>query len=358
MALPTSNISVAMVKAELGASTNDVGRLCTHPNINKWSKYKPVAIESVSGSNSGEFATPLYGLKAPIFPSLQLALYHYIAFDGAEWEYIRPLSKPQYPARLGDFRGYEHTAQRFYEFNFDNYVEELYPITYFTVDLSLQLTSNTQLSLQDLRLDDKYFGVMIAKDGVPAIEAYAIDDDVLEYDTTSASLIIPMIQIQEGDYVVCPFVSDSNNIDNITTVQLFETQALKFTFGSGVEVTAWFVRYLGDGFAKFHLEFKNITNKPIDLGTVRIELRYSDSHWTDPLINPPYEEFEASWLPDIIQPYQTISIEPDEPEMWLHDTLMHGENGLLRLFVSKKPSLNTYYHLENKEGYAPSDWWA
>lgn len=356
MALPNTNISVAMVKAELGASTNDVGRLCIHPNVNKWAKYKPVAIESISGSNHGEFATPKYGLKVPTFPSLQLALEHYITFDGAVWEYIRPLSKPQYPARLGDFRKYERNAERFYNFEFDDYVEELYPITFFSIDLKLKQEDELSVSALDMNLNNKYFGVLVAKDNVSTITAYAITDNEIDTEVMT-SLSIPMMQMTAGEYVMCPFMADSNIVENITQVELFDTQELKFTYGSGVEVSVWFIRYLDDGFAKFHLEFKNITNKPIDLGTVRIELRYLDSNWTDPLIDPPHEEFEASWLPDIIQPNQTISIEPDEPQTWLNDTSKHGVNGLLRLFASKKPSLNTYYHLDNKEGYAPSDWW-
>lgn len=38
MALPNTNLSVAMVRKELGAATNNVEQLCIHPNINMWSK--------------------------------------------------------------------------------------------------------------------------------------------------------------------------------------------------------------------------------------------------------------------------------------------------------------------------------
>ena len=54
MALPNSNISVSMVRDELGAATNNVGQLCIHPNVNKWSKRKPYAYPSYN---------PLYGLN-------------------------------------------------------------------------------------------------------------------------------------------------------------------------------------------------------------------------------------------------------------------------------------------------------
>lgn len=200
-ALPTTGITTSMVASAIGAATNDVGRLCTHPNINKWAKYKPVAIERVSGSNSGEFAIPRYGLKVPTFPSLQLALEHYITYDGAVWEYIRPLSKPQYPARLGDFRKYEHNAERFYDFEFDDYVEEFYPITFFSINLKLKQEDELSVSALDMRLNNKYFGVLVAKDNVPTISAYAITDNEIDIDSETeftTSLIIPMAQMTAG----------------------------------------------------------------------------------------------------------------------------------------------------------------
>ena len=42
MALGTTNISTTLVGTTLGTSSRDVGTLCTHPNINPLSKYKPV----------------------------------------------------------------------------------------------------------------------------------------------------------------------------------------------------------------------------------------------------------------------------------------------------------------------------
>ena len=65
MALPNSNISVAMVKAELGAATNNVGQLCIHPNVNKWSKWKPVRYNSPSPLTEAEFKSKKYGFDIP-----------------------------------------------------------------------------------------------------------------------------------------------------------------------------------------------------------------------------------------------------------------------------------------------------
>ena len=41
MALPNSNISTTLVGNTLGSGSRDVGTLCSHPNVNMWSKRKP-----------------------------------------------------------------------------------------------------------------------------------------------------------------------------------------------------------------------------------------------------------------------------------------------------------------------------
>ena len=92
MALPNTNISVAMVKAELGAATNDVGRLCIHPNVNKWSARKPIDHPKLSGLTEQDYRDNTYGLY-PV--------------TGA---YHRPKGGASSPYRLDDFRGYNHLA--------------------------------------------------------------------------------------------------------------------------------------------------------------------------------------------------------------------------------------------------------
>ena len=103
MALPNSNISVAMVKAELGAATNDVGQLCIHPNINKWSKRKPINHSSVVPLTEAQFATLKYGINIFELPSTVGPTY-----NTRNWTYNKPTTLS--PKRLDDFRQYEHNA--------------------------------------------------------------------------------------------------------------------------------------------------------------------------------------------------------------------------------------------------------
>jgi hypothetical protein len=103
MALPNSNISVAMVKAELGAATNDVGQLCIHANVNKWSKRKPVNHSSVEPLTEAQFATLKYGIN--IF---ELSSTVGPTYNTRNWTYNKPTTLS--PKRLTDFSQYEHNA--------------------------------------------------------------------------------------------------------------------------------------------------------------------------------------------------------------------------------------------------------
>lgn len=96
MALPNSNISTSLVGETLGTSSRDVGTLCTHPNINKWSKWKPVRFNKVVGLTEANIISVGSGLTRP---------------DMYTTEYLRPRGGAQNEFyRIGDFRGYNHSA--------------------------------------------------------------------------------------------------------------------------------------------------------------------------------------------------------------------------------------------------------
>lgn len=97
MALPNSNISVSMVKQAIGSGSNDLETLCTHEKINKWSKWKPVRFNKVSGLTEGDIQTSKCGLDRN--PQTQTI------------SYLRPRGGTYNEFyRLGDFRNYNHLA--------------------------------------------------------------------------------------------------------------------------------------------------------------------------------------------------------------------------------------------------------
>lgn len=103
MALPNSNISVSMVKSELRAATNNVGQLCIHPNVNKWSKRKPVRWDALTGITNGN---PTLGADVPETMNAII-----LSRRNDQWTYLPPRGGYTEPYRLEDFREYDHTAK-------------------------------------------------------------------------------------------------------------------------------------------------------------------------------------------------------------------------------------------------------
>lgn len=96
-------------KVEYSNLLTSVGGLCTHPNINKWAKYKPIKHHVIGNiteeqrkdrKGNGE----LYGVI--VTGGNELAKLHDVAFA-----YVRPEGGEKSPYRLGDFLGYDHKAK-------------------------------------------------------------------------------------------------------------------------------------------------------------------------------------------------------------------------------------------------------
>ena len=154
MALPTTGISTSLVGTTLGSGSRDVGTLCTHPNINKWSKWKPISIAKVTGLTESDLQSANYGLSIPAADS----------DDGTylsqTWGYIKPTGGSNSPYRIGDFRTYEHAAICPFNFILPNSI---------AVGSSGVVAKITFPSITPYNVDgkyffgDKYFGVLIKK---------------------------------------------------------------------------------------------------------------------------------------------------------------------------------------------------
>ena len=92
MALPNTGISVSLVRDTIGAGSNDVGTLCTHPNVNKWSRFRPGywGISGVGTAGRLSFIVP-DGVSADPRPT-------------------GDANRSKLAYHLGDFRLYNHDA--------------------------------------------------------------------------------------------------------------------------------------------------------------------------------------------------------------------------------------------------------
>ena len=113
-ALPNTNITTTLVGQTLGTSSRDVGGLCRHVNINKWSKWKPVISNKHTGMTAEDMAATQFGLSIPFFSDRADLISFYTSTPAGTWPYAKPTGGASSPYRLGDFRNYEHGASRFY----------------------------------------------------------------------------------------------------------------------------------------------------------------------------------------------------------------------------------------------------
>ena len=167
-ALPTTGITTSMVASAIGAATNDVGRLCTHPNINKWSRWKPIRMNKLTGITIGDIQAVRGGLDFIEFDNLSDLLSFYRNNLSYSFDYLRPRggnNNPSEPYRLGDFRNYDHEAFRWYILGGKRDI-------YFTSDPVAQIFLQSEgvnqgynLNWASVSMLDHYFGAFFVHSG-------------------------------------------------------------------------------------------------------------------------------------------------------------------------------------------------
>lgn len=105
--LQTTNITSTVVANELGSGKNRAwSYLCKHPNINKWSLYKPVSYNKVYGLTDTDYFACNFGYNIPRFDNYRTMK----AGVTNSWEYDKPTGGQYSQYRIGDFRKYDHNA--------------------------------------------------------------------------------------------------------------------------------------------------------------------------------------------------------------------------------------------------------
>lgn len=184
MALGQTNITTTLIRNILMAGSNKVSELCTHININKWSKHKPVRGSFPLASNG------YYGID--------------IAND---WTYLRPRGIVyNEPYRMGDFRGYHHNAIPPFRLS-------LYPsgtLGSDTVNVSLTCQAD-DISVEDLVLEGYYLGVCIVQGG-SITTYYSAALPLSDRETEPDSLTVHIPDLVNGNYSWSAFISETQSI--------------------------------------------------------------------------------------------------------------------------------------------------
>jgi len=273
MALPNSNISTTLVGTTLGSGSRDVGTLCTHPNINKWSRWKPISSNKHEGIIIADLINKKFGLdivsKSTIFDLL--AYYS----TNSIWNYLKPTGGASSPYRLGDFRNYDHLA--YMAFN----TTQLNSFYYKTDDKIRNWIYNDQSALtslirwDDLGYGDYYFGACIAKKSDFQQNTRFTDPFSVKLGETPSTYVDVMIgDLSLGDYVVAQYITN----DNVISANQHFIPIPNGYFEVQIKKSALFVIITGTRVGAnvdWTLSISNESSSSITLNNVQIIARYS-----------------------------------------------------------------------------------
>lgn len=160
--LPNSGITTTLVANTLGISSHSVSQLCTHNNINYYSKYKPISFQKSTGLTDQDRAGANWGYDFdPIVDCTKASSYN--------WKYKRPTGTYLSPFRLGDYRSYEHTADVFFRSGYTNgdEVKMEYNADYLQLGVSIYRLNPANggcgmkdFSYNDINIGDLYLGFL------------------------------------------------------------------------------------------------------------------------------------------------------------------------------------------------------
>ncbi len=237
MALPNDKISTTLVANTLGSSSRDVGTLCTHPNINKWSKNKPISSNKLTGLISADKLGADYGL---VPPSTQT---NYTPVYSQNWIYNRPTGGVNSPYRLGDFRGYEHLATPIAELEGDITINRTMTSIRPLILTMRRYGTDTLLGVDDYSkaggISSGYYAAVFVKNGVEYIQsakgtlgsgAYQIELDLTKapFDTDETIQVYHVIINEMVDPIALKSsrslgyrsLPTADNISNLNTIQV------------------------------------------------------------------------------------------------------------------------------------------
>lgn len=106
----------------LGLGMYDVGAACTSPNINQWSKKKPIKYNKWGELTEQEWMWGNYGMDIGYAHSLDVVELFKRASNTPDWKYLRPEGTDTSQYRTLDFEGYNHYAVFPFRFSFPSLI--------------------------------------------------------------------------------------------------------------------------------------------------------------------------------------------------------------------------------------------
>lgn len=168
MILPTKNISIMDVRNAVGYPSTDLGTLCSCPNVNIWSRFKPVRHDFTFSRPSDWYKDMdgTFGITVKTHASLDSLMADILA-GTEQYTHFGPIGGASSPYRLGDFAGYDTEAE-------PPLFEGTVPSMIYGDQESVSLTpmrrtpSSTEITVDELYAKrfggSRYFGVAFRRD--------------------------------------------------------------------------------------------------------------------------------------------------------------------------------------------------
>lgn len=135
---------MSMVCRETGTYSSFLSKLCTSPNINVWSKWKPISLAKTAGITASDLANANYGFQIDSNHTALFTTDWTTILNAAKnndcYYYKRPYGTSSSPYRLGDFRNLNQQAEPFWD--------RTIPVTATTEVNLLQLQAGVNLNAE------------------------------------------------------------------------------------------------------------------------------------------------------------------------------------------------------------------
>ena len=281
----TKPISIDDIKIALGVWDNRLSVLCKSPQINMWSKNKPMDYPALFSNNNGIGINNKYGLFAQKTDNCVYLnqVYNY-GLNG--WSYEKPYGGVLSPYRMGDFDGYYSGAIPFVD-SFTSTTQRIlvegnryigYSIHILReseVNLSYRLS---QLFLSSFELGDYYFGVCL----IGATATYrATSSTTISNTTNTVDFYLPS-SIPLGVYTAYPFVSKyslTQNGADITGNEFYSLPSINPLTLSIVEsiINASFEGSINNNICTYSVTLNNRNTISETFNSVRVLFRYQSN---------------------------------------------------------------------------------
>lgn len=287
--IPNTNVDIDLIVQELGEPYSyDLEDICTHPNINKWARFKPISHSKLFDLTEKDRAEVANGMLLTTFTTSTQLIAFYRANPNYDFTYIKPMSGNSSPYRIGDFRGYSSEAKRFYKTEkLPNVIDA--PINEITgriipVD---NYYSWEDMDYEIMGLKDAYFGVAIIRNNQTTTSNIASAPDVLGEGNWVSRVDVPTAgMVVGGTYEVYGFIGFKQNYEPYAFEQFIaipDAYMGTFLYDEGLTIMLYPYRDPSTGVIEVGPSITNNGSSSVTILNAKLYIRYADNAWDSAL---------------------------------------------------------------------------